>query len=515
MWSLARMAASWRCTVVEAAGRGWRHRVRVAIAGACVAAAVLLLAACGGDDEGADAPPRPDRVPDSQLPANQRIETLDTAQLKAAPAPRGQARTAPRLPADADVERIALPPLVTPKSQDVARNKSAPMRIGVTRDMAAAADAEAVSQLLHWRLLADGTQVAALDFSAAGARALRLGLRARLPEGAMLRFHAGDGEDEAVEVPAAELERNRQDGEQADGDALYWGPTIEGPLVRLEVQLPAGSDARALRLGVPQLSQLSQTLAQVQAKAGGSDDVAGSCNENVSCEAGWDVQSRAVARVMYTNSRGSFYCTGTLLNDLRGSQTPYFLTTGHCALDQEDAQGVETLWFYRHEGCSDASAIDTREVLVRGGADWLMHDSVSDSSLLRLRAQPPADAVYAGSYFGSDLDLGAQVVGLHHPEGAVQKISVGTLDHFAQCADGNCKTAAIDESNMLQVHWQRGTTEPGSSGSALFATLDGKPYVVGTLYGGSASCESPGGSDYYGRFDRAFAAGMRDWLAAQ
>ena len=73
--------------------------------------------------------------------------------------------------------------------------------------------------------------------------------------------------------------------------------------------------------------------------------------------------------------------------------------------------------------------------------------------------------------------------------------------------------ANADAGTMLRVGWTRGTTEQGSSGSAIFvATTGGTRYVVGALHGGSASCANPQGTDYYGRFNRAFYRGLGDWL---
>jgi hypothetical protein len=39
--------------------------------------------------------------------------------------------------------------------------------------------------------------------------------------------------------------------------------------------------------------------------------------------------------------------------------------------------------------------------------------------------------------------------------------------------------------------------------------------VVGDLHGGSSSCQNPQGSDFFGRFDRSFASGIRNWLVPQ
>lgn len=493
-----------------------RHPVRWVLCAAAVA--LLVLAGCGGDGDGDGGALPPPRVPDSALPASQRIETLDTAQLKSAPAAIGRAVS--RLPAAAGVARITLPPLWQVKQQEaVPQGKGRPVRVGAARAVDVAATPEALAGLLHWQLLPDGARVAALELVADGAQALRLGLLVQqLPEGAWLRF-GGAGDAGMLGVSAAELaqqrERNLQAGADADAARLYWSPVIAGATARLELELPAGVDPAQLRLALPRLSQFSRAPAQAAKADAPSLGAAGACNQDVMCRPDWEVQSRAVARAFFTRRDGSsFMCSGTLLNDLRGSRTPFFLTARHCITSQAEAASLLTYWFFRAASCGGA-AIDGRETLLGGGADLLLTDGASDSALLRLRRQPPAGVAYAGSYFGQDVDIHEPVTGIHHPRGDLQKVSIGTVTGYANCSNNTCLVADADSGHVLRVHWSTGVTEGGSSGSALFAVLQGRHYVVGALNGGDASCENPGGTDYYGRFDRAFDAGMRDWLAAQ
>jgi hypothetical protein len=52
--------------------------------------------------------------------------------------------------------------------------------------------------------------------------------------------------------------------------------------------------------------------------------------------------------------------------------------------------------------------------------------------------------------------------------------------------------------------YSSGTTEPGSSGAALF-TFDGSQYLVrGTLWGGTALCTNPSGTDNFSRIDNVY-----------
>ena len=57
------------------------------------------------------------------------------------------------------------------------------------------------------------------------------------------------------------------------------------------------------------------------------------------------------------------------------------------------------------------------------------------------------------------------------------------------------QTSPGDTTHVRVIDWDKGTTEPGSSGSPLF---NSSHRVVGQLHGGGAACGNDL-SDYYGR----------------
>ena len=75
-------------------------------------------------------------------------------------------------------------------------------------------------------------------------------------------------------------------------------------------------------------------------------------------------------------------------------------------------------------------------------------------------------------------------------------------------------SAQAGNSGFLDALFTTGTTEEGSSGAPLFQTVGSTRYFVGQLFGGSASCSLRTGSNVYGRFDAAFNAALKQWLAA-
>ena len=512
-------------------------------------AATLALAACGGDGGDGPNPMDPALPPAPPTPqpvaSIDRIEPLDTIGLKLAPLQKEQAvPAASRLPAGAAVPRVALGPL------DQAKAAVAPrpglLMIGQGRAVpATAAEADLAAQL-KWNALGDGSQVAALAFSAEGAQAIRLGVLARqLPAGAVLRFYGAS--DEVVEMTAAQVDALRRTNEAGGltGDAarMVWGPDTAGAVSTLEVQIPAGAAAGQVKLAVPLLSHLTQTAAQAMtdgsAKFGGTSDIGASCSANVDmmCEQSIPVESRSVAKLEFVaEGGGTALCTGTLLNDSLGSRTPYVLTASHCIPGQTEAGSLITYWFFRSAYCNSSPVYDGSMTRVTGGARLLQADMSVDHALLQMVAQPPAGVLYAGSYFGWDtLPNPAQpndpesislapttvVFGIHHPMGDLQKFSSGAIAAYSTCGGGytglDCfsSSMSVEGGTGYVVQLGHGVTQEGSSGSALFASSDkGVHYVVGALTGGPTDiCTNPQDRwAVYGRFDQAFYHGLKTWL---
>jgi hypothetical protein len=135
------------------------------------------------------------------------------------------------------------------------------------------------------------------------------------------------------------------------------------------------------------------------------------------------------------------------------------------------------------------------------GATLLTSSAGSDVALLQLNTTPPAS--YAVYYSGWDKSGTApqHSTVIHHPSGDIKKISFdddpATTGNFG---GAQCWHIAM---------WDDGTTEPGSSGSALW---NEDHHIIGQLYGGEAWC---GGNvnDYFGRFDVSYPL-LDGWLGS-
>ncbi|MBN9331382.1 MAG: hypothetical protein ABT03_12850 [Comamonas sp. SCN 67-35] len=482
---------------------------------------LLALSGCGGgSDSPAPAPtpapaPAPTPAPAPQPPAPpaaDRIEPFDPAALSKAGAresvPAITSTIVPLAPVSAT---ITLSALATGKSAGTAP-AGAPLQIGQGRTVNDTSTTEQTTALLRWQPGEDGSQVAALRFVATGAQGLRLGVRVQaLPAGARLYFQGSQGQAHAIDAAQlrALMQRNLDGGANTSTASLYWSPEVAGEQVTLVIEIPAQADVNAVRLSVPLLSHITITPQQASqlAKAG-----AGSCEIDVACSADALEQGRSVARLRFVKSDGYTYqCTGTLMNDTANSGTPYVLTAHHCVDDQTTASTLTTDWLLRAATCG-SSSIDPAHAQRTGGATLLYTSTAADTTLVRLADSVPAGVVYAGSYFGPDAVPGTAISDVHHPEGDLQKISLGKLSGYSICANNQCLSADRSTGTFYSVQWQQGVVEPGSSGSGAFMTLGQRHYLIGQLYGGTSSCTNPNGPDFFARFDLTYADALHQWL---
>lgn len=438
-----------------------------------------------------------------------RVQTAEAAAADVSPFKARPAGSGP-VP-----QQVVLPPL---PAASALTQKSAPARlgvpakIGVAREVAATASTQAAAALMGWSASSRGGKFSALRFTSPSAKGIRLGLRVEsLPPGAMVRFY-NEASEKMYEISGQEIltviQRNLDAGDTSANARIYWSPNMGGEAITVELEVPPGAVLDAVKVAVPMLSHVSVDTSKQESfhKIG----EAGTCTVDVSCNSQYDTLSKSVAMMDFVESGSSYVCTGTLLNDRMSSGTPYFLSAHHCISDQTTASSLYTLWFHKSTSCNSTQA-NPEEAVITSGATLLYADASTDTAFMRLNSQPPAGALFAGwSPFGPDLYDG--VYGVHHPKGDLQKYSEGNFFGTAACGTTTCGPSNGSDAKFLSVRWLRGVTEPGSSGSGLFRRLNGKDYLVGQLSGGGSSCSAPTASDFYGRFDLAFNAGLQKWL---
>lgn len=369
------------------------------------------------------------------------------------------------------------------------------------------------AQAGRWDTLDDGSRLWRMRVRAAGATDLRLGFdRFALPPGATLYVI---GADDYFQGPYT------VDDAIASG---FHSPIVPGDTATIELRVPAGvllpDDALELdSVGAGFRDRFGR------GKAGGNVGASGACNIDVTCPLGqpYPNEIRAVGHYEFRRGNSYYICTGTLLNDVPQTGKNWFLTAAHCISSSTEAASIVVYWNYQSTQCD-------RLVAPAGG---YFNDNQNGAALRATRADvdftllelsTPPQATWGVFYAGWDATDAAPTatVGLHHPSGDVKKITAGP----APFPTPSCLT-----SGSASTHWQtgpytQGTTEGGSSGSALFVVAGNggnERRVIGTLSGGNAQCStlSPtqpnGGIDCYGRFAVAWngpsaASRLRDWL---
>ena len=406
-----------------------------------------------------------DEAPFEAAPLEQRQTTPSAPSPLIRQAPLNASVAVPPV----DLEQIALEDRI----QDDSGEKG-PERFGVFQPL----DKPLVPG--SWTTMQDGSRVWRVAIDSPDALGLRLEFSAlSLPAGAALYVY-GEAYPDFVFGPYTAM---------PDGEPVLWTPSCYGPRAVIECHVPAGTDLASLVLRVERVAYLYRTPKAM------AEYAAGLCNLDVTCYPEWAEAAKAVAGLGIVGNTGVLFCTCTRIADLnRSTDVPYVLTANHCVQGQSGSYGASSLefyWFYQTAACNGAPPLISSVPRTTGGADYLagmggtgMDNLGNDFTLLRMRQAPPASTSQLG-WRAEVPAQGSEMVCMSHPQRDYKRIAFGT----------NTGISAY----FHTMTWHGGTTEGGSSGSAL--VLAGTQQIVGQLWGGYASCSFPDQPDYFGRFD--------------
>jgi len=403
--------------------------------------------------------------------------------------------------------------LDAPSAQELAKLKSVnsnskraeqkrSLAIGLARDVPA--DVRSVSaSALTWTPVADG-RVARVDVTSIVAAGIRVALSITPTDPDVTVRFSGTAADAPIFGP---YPANRI-AQVAAIEGAYWSPVIDGDTASIELHAPAGVDVAGIQLSVLRVSHLmiaGQALNKVDLKVL-DIGTSGSCESDIACVASPTPEmlstAKSVAKMLFTDPDGTTYeCTGTLINDSIASHAPYFFTANHCIDSQARASTLNTYWFFDAVACNSKAV--PPYVLLTGGAMLLGRSEDYDWALLRLRDVPPPGATFS-AWRAEALATGVTAYTIHHPEGDLKKESQGVTQGYRTYNDG---------STFMQMKWNLGSTEPGSSGAGLFtiSPTGGFWELRGGLFGGAASCSNRAGIDVFSRLDVA-APMLRQYL---
>jgi len=206
----------------------------------------------------------------------------------------------------------------------------------------------------------------------------------------------------------------------------------------------------------------------------------------INCPEGddWQVEKHAVCLMSFHDFKNSYFCTGTLINNVKDDETPYFLTANHCISSELMANTLVTYFNYENSTCTSSDASFSQTL---SGATFKSGSSDSDFSLLLLNEYPPYE--YNPFYAGWDVTgLNPRSgVCMHHPEGGTKCIAVAnnTAFSYPDKIEWYSEDRVLISTTMPDTHWNvqffEGRPEAGSSGGPLF---DQNKRIVGQLHGG-------------------------------
>jgi hypothetical protein len=348
-----------------------------------------------------------------------------------------------------------------------------------------------------WEELPGSLMVWRVRISSIDAVSLNLGFtRYAMPAGGYLSIYPVDGSREPITFTAAD---NKAHGE-------LWTPIVRTRELMVEAVVPAKArwdldlELTSLNVGYKEFGDLEPR----------PDLKQGSCNIDVVCPEGDDWRDDIQSVGGYSTG-GSVFCTGAMINNADGDETPLFLTAYHCGMNATNASSLVVYWNFHSPECGDLAGGPL--TMFQTGATHLAGYSPSDMTLLQLDDVPdPAHMVAYAGWDRSGVDVSGAIA-IHHPNGDEKAISFED-DPTAITAYLGPAVAPNDSTHIRVEDWDLGTTEPGSSGSPLF---DPNHRIIGQLHGGYAACgnDEP---DWYGRVFTSWDGGgspatrLSDWL---
>ena len=214
------------------------------------------------------------------------------------------------------------------------------------------------------------------------------------------------------------------------------------------------------------------------------------CVTNYECKV--DAGNAATAAATVALVVGNLYqCTGTLINDAPGDNTPYVLTARHCETGRlgggdPDAASTVTVYWNAVSACGTAlGSIYDGTLLSQTGARTVVEQQ--DAWLIQLDDAPAAsDAQFAGfDVSGAPVQGGYTI----QQAGGLAKQFVGWFGTAYVLTESDALGTSY-VSNFLDTVNQTGNIGPGASGGGLFNSNN---HVVGTL---SLGRKSTGSSEY-------------------
>lgn len=358
-----------------------------------------------------------------------------------------------------------------------------------------------------WDILPDGSKIWRVMIASNGCQGLELFFdKYRLPKGVQLFVYSPQKDV----VLGAFTEFNNINDETM---AIQMLP---GEVSVVELNIPADvNEADFLRI-----NEIGYTYRGWQ-----DNSKVQSCEVNVACSEGstWTNQRNGVAKILLKIGSDTYLCSGSLINNTYQNCDPYFLTADHCGAGSTTANMNQWIFYFNYEASTCAGTTAQYGSHTVTGCALKAHDTYgtnntgSDFYLVKLNNSVPNSYNPYYSGWSKQTTVSTSGVGIHHPDGAIKKISTYN------------NTLSTGYTTHWSVVWVattngHGVTEGGSSGSPIFNSTG---LIIGTLTGGLSACSAgeagtgtgPDEYDIYGKFFKHWDANgstsdkqLKPWL---
>lgn len=329
----------------------------------------------------------------------------------------------------------------------------------------------------EWQTTNDGTRVWRMALRSRGSRGMRVEFR---------NFSVGSGNvwlHDGAEYAGPYTGRGIFDNGQ------FWSGNLLSESVTLEyVPAPDAPSEGLPPFEIHTISHQVRSLFGASPATAGADsgvvNTADYCELDPNCFPDWTSAMSSVGQIIFQDGGVSYLCSGSLLGTRDNSFKPYLLTAGHCINNEAAARTVQAYWTYQTASCAGPppASRDTSAKSSVGG--HLIASGTSDQGDYSLVLLPdvPSGVTFSGWDTG-DPPPGITLAGIHHPSGSWKRISFGERVGDAT----NTIDSSVAPGNLfLQILWDKGRVEHGSSGSPLFSAPG---VVVGSLSYGEIAAD--------------------------
>ncbi len=214
-------------------------------------------------------------------------------------------------------------------------------------------------------------------------------------------------------------------------------------------------------------------------------------------------EKQASCIMIFVRGTSSYACTGQLVNNTNGDNTPLLLGAYHCVNSDDDAATLVTYWNTESPlGVSDIMGSTEQYIL---GATLTEARQDVDMSLLTLSSFPSKSFRPYLMGWNRTSEVNPPFHGIHHPQGSNKRVTECTSSISTNSSIVDYDGLIMPVGSLWQISaWTTGTTASGSSGSAL---LDADNHLIGTLVGGASTCSAPN-NDFYSTFKRQWNTGL-------